>query len=72
MFVDAFDKKCLPAFYNSFLKIELKCDKENHVNFKSCNFQKKMLSNLTCSDLRSLRKCALEDGLKDSCVLKIL
>ena len=35
------------AFYNSFLKIELNCEKENHVNFKyTCSFQK-MLSDLT-------------------------
>ena len=33
------DKKFALALYNSFLKIELNCDKD---------FQKKMLPNLTC------------------------
>ena len=28
------------AFYNSFLKIELNCDKENHANFKYMQFSK--------------------------------
>ena len=31
---NGFDKKFVPTFYNYFLKIELNCDKENHVNFK--------------------------------------
>ena len=31
-----------------------------------------MLSNFTCVLIYSLTKCALEDGFKDSCVLKIL
>ena len=54
---------CLVVF---FLKIELNCDTENSVNFKM------MLSNLTCVLIYSLTKCALENGLKDSCVLKNL
>ena len=29
-----FDKKCVLAFYNYLLKIELHCDEENYVNFK--------------------------------------
>ena len=36
-----------------------------------CSFQKKMLSNLTCVLIYSLTKYVLEDGFKDSCVLKI-
>ena len=34
------------AFYN-FLKIELNCDKENHVNFKYVKFSKEDVSNIT-------------------------
>ena len=40
MLVNAFDKKFVFAFYNSFLKIELSSDKENHVNFKYVQFSK--------------------------------
>ena len=36
----AFDKKIVLAFFNSFLKTELNCDKENHVNFKCMQFSK--------------------------------
>ena len=57
------DKKFALALYNSFLKIELNCDKD---------FQKKMLPNLTCVLITSLTKCVLEDGFNDSCVQKIL
>ena len=35
-----FDKKCVLEFYNSFLKIELNCNKEN---INTCSFQKKFL-----------------------------
>ena len=62
--IDILKTKYVFAFYNSFLKIELNCDKENHVNFKyTCSFQKKM-SNLACM-IWSLAKCVLEDGFKD-------
>ena len=40
MLVNAFDKKFVLAFYNSFLKIELNCDEENHANFKYVQFSK--------------------------------
>ena len=36
----------------------------------TCSFQNNMLSNLTCVLIYSLTKCVLEDGFKDSCVLK--
>ena len=36
--MNAFDTKFLLAFYNSFLKVELNCDKANHVNFKYMQF----------------------------------
>ena len=42
-----FDKTFALAFYYSFLKIELHCDKEIMIIFNTCSFQKKM-SNLTC------------------------
>ena len=42
-----FDKIFFFTFYNSFLKIELNCDKENMLILNICSFQKKMLSNLT-------------------------
>ena len=42
------DKTPMLAFYNSFLKIELNCDKENMIISNTNSFQKKMLSNLTC------------------------
>ena len=38
--VNAFDKKFVHAFYNSFLKIELNCNKENHATFKYVQFAK--------------------------------
>ena len=44
-----FDATFVLAFYNSFMKIELNCDKENMIilNTKEDeNFQKKILSNL--------------------------
>ena len=67
-----FDKTFALAFYTSFLKIELNCDKENMIIFNTCSFQKKMLSNLTCVLIYSLTKCVLAESSKDSCVLKIL
>ena len=43
-----FDKTVVLAFSNSFLKIELSCDKENMFKYISntFSFQKKMLSTL--------------------------
>ena len=38
--MNSFDKKYVLAFYNSFLKIELNCDKEHHANFKYMQFSK--------------------------------
>ena len=42
MLMNDFDNKFqfVLAFYNSFLKIELNCNKENHVNFKYMKFSK--------------------------------
>ena len=60
-----FEKTFVLAFYNSFLKIELNCD------FKR-SLQKNILSNLTSVLNYSLTKYVLEDGFKDSCVLKVL
>ena len=37
------------AFYDSFLKRKLNCDKENILILNTCSFQKKVLSNLTHS-----------------------
>ena len=61
-----FGKK-LFAFYNSFLKIKLNCDKENHVNFKYMEFSKEdaktmctwsfIHSNLRASKNKSLIFC---------------
>ena len=42
-----FDKTFVLAYYNSFLKIELNCDKENILILNICSFQKNMLSNFT-------------------------
>ena len=39
-------KTSVLAFYNFFLKIKLKCGKENMLILNACNFQKKMLSYL--------------------------
>ena len=39
--MNAFDKKFVLAFYNSFLKRELYCDRENHVIFKYMQLSKK-------------------------------
>ena len=36
------------------------------------NFQKKTLSSVTCVLNYSLTQCVLEDGFKDSCILKML
>ena len=38
--MNAFDKKFVLAFHNSFLKKELNCDKENHDNLKYMQFSK--------------------------------
>ena len=38
----------------------------------TCNFQKKILSKLTCVLIYSLTKCVLKDGFEDICVPKIL
>ena len=65
-----FDKKFVLAFYNSFLKIILNCDNEDMLILDTCSFQQKMLSNLPCVLIFSLTKFVLEDGFKDSCVLK--
>ena len=43
-----FDKTFVLAFYDSFLKKEIKCDKENMLILDTCSLQKKLLSNLTC------------------------
>ena len=59
------------AFYNSFLKIELNCDKENMIILNTSSFQK-MFSDLTCALIYSLTKYVLEDDFKDSSVLKNL
>ena len=67
-----FDKTFVLAFYNSFLRSELNCDEENMVILNACSFRKKMLSTFTCVQIYLLTKCFLEDGFKDSCVLKIL
>ena len=46
--MNAFDKKIVLAFNNSFLKIELSCDREKiTLILNTCSFQKKMLSNWT-------------------------
>ena len=63
-----FDK----TFVLAFLKIKLDYDKENMLILNTCSFQKKMLSNLTWVLIYALTKCVLEDGFKDSCVLKML
>ena len=52
-----FDKTFVPAFYNSFLKITSNFDKENALILNTCNFQKNMLSNLTCTLIYSLTNC---------------
>ena len=66
-----FVKTFVLAFYSSFLKIKLNCDKENILILNTYSFQK-MLSNLICVLIYSPSKFVLEDSFKDSCVLKIL
>ena len=67
-----FDKKFVLAF-NSFLKIQLNYDKENNDIFKSMQFSEEDVVYITFVLLiYSLTKCVLEDGFKDSCVLKNL
>ena len=55
-----FGKTFVLAFYSSFMKIKLNCDKENTLILNTCNLQKKMMSNLTCVLIYSLTKCVLE------------
>ena len=53
-----FDKTFALAFYDSFLKIKLNCDKENKLILNTCCFQKKMLSNFNMgSDLQIDKMC---------------
>ena len=66
-----FGKTFVLAFYSSFLKIKLNCDKENILILNIYSFQK-MLSNLICVPIYSPSKFVLEDSFKDSSVLKIL
>ena len=40
MLMNTFDEKFVLVFYNSFLKIELSCDKINQVNFKYMQLSK--------------------------------
>ena len=63
-----FDERFVLAFYNSFLRIELKCDKENMFFLNTYSFQKRMLFNLTC--VLIYLRCAFEYGFKDSCAGK--
>ena len=44
----------------------------NVLILNACNFQNKILSSLTCVLINLFIKCILEDGFKDSCVMKIL
>ena len=67
-----FEKIFAPAFYCSFLRKELNCDKENMIISNRCSFQMKMLSSLTCVLIYSMAKCILEHGFKDTSVLKVL
>ena len=67
--MNGFDKTFVLAFYNSFLKIVLNCDKENMFILNKCSFQRKIVSNLTCVLIYSLTKFVLEDVFKDNCVL---
>ena len=69
--INEFDKTFVLASYNSFLEIELNCDKENMIILNTCSFQKKM-SNSIYVPTYSLKKCVLENDFKDSCVMKIL
>ena len=50
--MNGFDKTFPLAFYNSFVKIELNCDKKNMRKriSNTQGFQKKMLPNLTLSN----------------------
>ena len=48
--MNGFDKTFPLAFYNSFVKIELSCDKKNMIISNTQGFQKKMLPNLTLSN----------------------
>ena len=57
-----FDKTFVLAFYSSFLKTKLNCNKENMLILNTWSFQKKMLTNLTLVLIYSLTKCVLENG----------
>ena len=60
------------AFYIYFLKLELNCDEENMFILNIRSFQEKMLSNLAYVLTYSLTKYVIEDGFKDSHILKVL
>ena len=60
------------AFYIYFLKLELNCDEENMFILNIRSFQEKMLSNLAYALTYSLTKYVIEDGFKDSRILKVL
>ena len=51
-------KKFVLAFYNSFLKRELYCDKENHVNFEYMHLSKEDVFKLMRSDLFIDKMCS--------------
>ena len=51
---NGFDKKFLLTFYNSFLKIELNCDKD-HVNFKCMQFSKISMTEFTVKEVTIFR-----------------
>ena len=72
MLMNDFDKTFLSAFYYFFLKIKLNCENKNVLNLNTCSFQRKMFSNLKYVLIYSLTTRVLEDGFKQSCVLKIL
>ena len=51
-------KKFVLAFYNSFLKRELYCDKENHVNFEYMHLSKEDVFKLMRSNLFIDKMCS--------------
>ena len=58
--------KHLFTFYNSLLKIQLNCDRDNMLISNTCSFQKMMLSNWKCVLIYSWTKRFLEDRLENS------
>ena len=62
-----FDKKYALAFHN----LELNYDKQNYIHFKYVQFSRDVVK-LTYVLIYLLKKCVLEGGFKDSCVLKNL